>query len=133
MHAGFMKYATLVLIGAAALGLAACSERHERVRSVEELLDEPAILDGVVVRCNAHMDHAKRDRECINAWAAVERRGQKDDAQQAPKREEQFERSREKVRLAIEQRDAAKREVPYDPYRAPVVQDPATAPGASQP
>ncbi len=83
-------------------------------------MQEPALLHGVVLQCNAQMDHAKHDRECINAWAAVERLGAADDAQKAPKLEQQFERSREKARLALEQRDAATREKPFDPYRAPV-------------
>ena len=84
---------------------------------------EPALLHGVVLQCNAQVDHAKHDRECINAWAAVERLGAADDAQKAPKLEQQFEHSREKARIALEQRDAAAREQPFDPYRAPVTAD----------
>ena len=86
-------------------------------------MDEPAILHGVVLNCNAHRDHAMHEPECIHAWAAVERLGQADDVRQDQKREKEFEKSREKVRLAREQQAAADREVPYDPYRAPVATD----------
>jgi hypothetical protein len=113
-------------IGLAAL-LAGCAKPREHVRSVEEFIEEPAILHGVVLSCNARRDHAMREPECINAWAAVERMGQADDARQDRVREKEFEKNRERVRLAREQQAAAAREAPYDPYRAPVVTD---APGS---
>jgi hypothetical protein len=112
-------------IGLAAL-LAGCAKPREHVRSVEEFIEEPAILHGVVISCNARRDHALREAECINAWAAVERMGQADDARQERVREKEFEKNRERARLAREQQAAAAREAPYDPYRAPVVTD---APG----
>lgn len=127
-----MKYLSLVVLSTLACGLGACSQPHHYVRSVEEFMQEPALLHGVVLQCNARVEHAKHERECINAWAAVERLGAADDAQKAPKLEQQFERNREKARIALEQRDAATREKPFDPYRAPVATDappPATPVG----
>lgn len=121
-----MKAPAFLLLVAGGLLSSACTERHEHVRTVEEFMEQPAVLDGVVLRCNARVDHAKHDRECINAWAAVERLGQADDASRAPKLQQQFERSRERARTEIEQRAAATREAPYDPYRAPVIGDSQT-------
>lgn len=126
-----MKNHHLLVLIVVVSGLTACSERREHVRSVEEFMEQPALLHGVVLQCNSHKDHSRHDHECINAWAAVERLGQADDAQQAPKREQQFERNRDKVRVATEQHIAADREKPFDPYRAPVatevIPDPTTA------
>ena len=107
--------------------LVGCAKPREHVRSVEEFMDEPAILHGVVLSCNAHRDHAMHEPECIHAWAAVERLGQADDARQDQKHEKEFEKSRERVRLAREQQAAADREAPFDPYRAPVATDVAVA------
>ena len=118
-----MKIRALPILAILATGLAACSEPRQHVRSVEEFMEEPALLHGVVLQCNARIDHARHDRECINAWAAVERLGAADDVQKAPKLEQQFERNREKARMALEQRNAAARDKPYDPYHAPVVSD----------
>lgn len=121
------------MLTALAAALAGCAQRREHVRSVEEFMDEPAVLHGVVLNCNARVEHARHDRECINAWAAVERLGQADDASRAPKLEQQFERSRERARTEIEHRAALNREAPYDPYRAPVVTDAPAAPEVAHP
>ena len=127
-----MKTRLFLVLVSLATALAACSEPREHVRSVEEFREEPALLHGVVLQCNARIDHARHDRECVNAWAAVERLGAADDAQRAPKIEQQFEHNREKARMALEQRNAATREAPYDPYRAPVATDGAVAPTSQQ-
>lgn len=124
---------SLFRIAFAALGFAAllagCAKPPEHVRSVEEFIEQPAILHGVVISCNARRDHAMHEPECINAWAAVERMGQVDDARQDQLRAREFEKNRERVRTAREQQAAAAREAPYDPYRAPVVTD---APGTER-
>ena len=123
-----MKPLRTVFVAAALAVLSAgCTKPREHVRSVEEFMEEPAILHGVVLNCNSHRDHAMHETECINAWAAVERLGQADDVRQDQKHEKEFEKSREKVRLVREQQAAATREAPYDPYRAPVASDPPAA------
>lgn len=100
--------------------LAGCSQPREHTRSVEEFLEEPAILHGVVLSCNARRDHALHETECLNAWAAVERLGQIDDARRDARHEKEFEQNRDRVRLARERERDRSREQPFDPYGAPV-------------
>lgn len=92
-------------------------------------MDEPAILHGIVLDCNSHRDHAVHEVECVNAWAAVERLGQADDARRDVKREQDFEQSRAKLRLAREREANSERDKPFDPYRSPVTADPGLAAG----
>ena len=53
-----MKNLSLVVLSTLACGLGACSQPHHYVRSVEEFMQEPELLHGVVLQCNARVEHA---------------------------------------------------------------------------
>jgi hypothetical protein len=115
------KARILGLVSAAALGLAACSPPPEHHLSVEDLLDDRVMLDGVLLKCDQDFGKAHNDVDCYNARVAVERLAAQQEPAEEAKRREEFERTREKLRLAEEkQRDQAAKPK-LDGYSLPVV------------
>src|SRR5580658_131928 len=131
MQNALHKTGILGLVGAAALGLAACSPPPVHHLSVDDLLEDRVMLDGILLKCDQDSGKTRNQADCENARIAVERLA----AQQAPaeeaKRREEFERTREKLRLAEEkQRDQAAKPK-LDGYSLPVVPVDPPPPAAS--
>jgi hypothetical protein len=117
---------------------AACSPKRIPPMSVTELMEDRVTLDGVLMKCNQNPSKARTDTECLNARTAIDRLDSQNEPAEEAKRAEEFERSREQLRLAQEkqrQEQAAKTK-PVDVYHLPLVPveppapAPATAPAA---
>ncbi|MGO9513384.1 MAG: hypothetical protein ACLP2F_07040 [Steroidobacteraceae bacterium] len=90
--------------------------------TVSDLMEDRVTLDGVLLKCNQKPAKARTDTECLNARIAIERLAKDVDPAVEAKREEDFERTREHLRLAQEklrQEQEAKSKV--DAYSLPVV------------
>jgi hypothetical protein len=121
MQSALRKAGILGLVGAAAMGLAACSPPPVHHLSVNDLLEDRVMLDGVLLKCDQDAGKARGDADCENARIAVERLAAQQEPAEEAKRREEFERTREKLRLAEEkQRDQAAKPK-LDGYTLPVV------------
>jgi hypothetical protein len=107
------------------LWLCGCSGPPPAPHSISELVDDRALLQGIMVRCAADEWAAKKDVECANARLAVERIGKVEDTKHDTERGITFQRQREQHRDQEEQaRRAAERAHPgFDPYSSPVTPD----------
>ncbi len=98
--------------------------------SVADLLQDRVTLDGVVMKCSGDLKLASTDPNCATARIAIDRLAEERDAAEAAKREAEFERRRQALRLAqeqarLEQEAAAK----VDAYALPIVPvDPPPSP-----
>jgi hypothetical protein len=122
----------LVLV---ALCLAACAPRRIPPLTVADLMEDRVTLDGLLIKCNDdRYARSRNEIECVNARVAAERIAKEKedtDPQIEKKREEEFERRREQLRLAEERkREAEEAKDKVDPYSLPVipVEPAATAP-----
>jgi hypothetical protein len=120
---------------AALLGSAACSPRRIPAMTVADLMEDRVTLDGVLMKCDRDKAKARTDVECLNARVAIERLAKDVDPAVEQKRQQDFERTREQLRLTQEklrQEQEAKRKV--DPYTLPVVPvEPAPPPPPDSP
>ena len=85
-------------------------------------MEDRVTLDGVLMKCNRSPAKARTDSDCLNARIAVERLASQTDLAIEAKRTEEFERSREQLRMAqdkLRQEQEAKTKV--DAYHLPVV------------
>jgi hypothetical protein len=118
---GWRAVAILVFPG---LILATGCSQELPPRGALQLMEDPAVLQGVVLRCNELQSAALTDRECRNAREAVSRL----EAQQPPTADkaaqEQFEKAREarRARDELERRRREAREK-VDPYTMPLAPD----------
>jgi hypothetical protein len=103
-----------------ALAGAACSSKRDAPMTVADLMDDRVTLDGVLMKCNQD-PAAGNDASCINARVAGERLAGQNEAAKQAKRAEEFERNREKLRVAEEQRRADEEARKVDAYHLPVV------------
>jgi hypothetical protein len=111
--------------------LGACSAPAPPARTVEDFMEEPAVMQGVIEACNADQQRAARDVECTNARMALERKAVAEDAQHKQERDAQSEKLREQVREREReaQRQAELNRKPgFDPYTSPVTVDTPPAP-----
>src|SRR5271170_4420235 len=103
---------------------AACSPRRIPPMTVTDMMEDRVALDGVLLKCNRDPARARMDTDCQNARIAVERLASKqvDPAQEA-KHQEEFERSREQLRLSEDKRRAEEeaKKPKVDVYNLPVV------------
>jgi uncharacterized protein YaiL (DUF2058 family) len=103
--------------------------------TVADLMEDRVTLDGVLMKCNQTPSKARNDSDCLNARIAIERLAKDVDPADEAKRNAEFERSREQLRLSQErarQDQEAKSKV--DAYSLPMVPvDPAPAGGAAAP
>ncbi len=107
---------------AALLGAVACEPKRIPPMTVSDLIDDRVALDGVLLKCNESAARARSDSDCRNARIAIERLAMEVDPAEEAKRSAEFERSRERLRLAQERvrRDLeAKNKV--DAYDLPMV------------
>jgi hypothetical protein len=109
-------------LGAVILALAACSPRRIPPMSVTDLMEDRVTLDGVLMKCNRNPSKARTDSDCMNARIAIERLASKSEPAQEAKRMEEFEHSREKLRLAQDkQRQEQEAKAKVDAYHLPLV------------
>ncbi len=119
-------------LGAAILGTAACGPKRIPPMSVTDLMEDRVTLDGVLMKCNRNPSKARNDSDCLNARIAIERLASRNQPAEEAKRAEEFEHSREKLRLAQEkQRQELESKTTVDVYHLPLV--PVEATPAPQP
>ncbi|MGA2190766.1 MAG: EexN family lipoprotein [Steroidobacteraceae bacterium] len=124
---------------AAVLVSAACAPKRIPPMTVTDLMEDRVTLDGVLMKCNENPERARSSSDCLNARVAVERLAKDVDPAEEAKRNVEFERSREKLRLAQEkQRQEQDEKTKVDAYDLPLVPvDPAaqggTAPSSTAP
>ena len=103
--------------------------------TVTDLMEDRVTLDGVLMKCDRDKAKARTDVECLNARVAIDRLAKDVDPAVEQKRQADFERTREQLRLTQEklrQEQEAKKKV--DPYTLPVMPvEPAQLPPADSP
>jgi len=115
----------------AVLSGAGCSPKPLPSMTVADLMEDRVTLDGVLLKCNEDPAKARDSIDCLNARIAIERLANDVDPAEEARRAAEFERSREKLRLAQEQlRREQEEKTKVDPYNLPVVPVDA-APGAA--
>jgi len=109
--------ATLIVVG--------CGGPEPKPRSVEELAENPAVLQGLLARCEADKLAKHTDVECANARRALDRRGQVEDDKITRERAAESERLRAQRRQQEDAREraAAQANPGFDPYSSPVSTD----------
>lgn len=115
---------------AAILVVGGCSPRRIPPMTVEDLMEDRVTLDGILMKCDQDPSKVRNPSDCENARIASERlASQQVDPEVEKKRQADFEKAREQLRLAqdkLRQEQEAKTKV--DPYTLPVVPvDPASA------
>ncbi len=116
--------ARLIVIGGAVL-VGGCSSELPP-RTTLQLMRDPTVLQGVLLRCYQLQNAALRDAECRNAREAVERlaaeEGEQDEAAAV---QEEFEKARDARRARDEnerrRQEAAQEKKKVDPYTMPLV------------
>ncbi len=103
--------------------------------TVTDLMGDRVTLDGVLMKCNQHPDKARSDTDCLNARIAIERLAKDVDPAEEAKRNADFERSREQLRLAQEKARAEQEaKTKVDAYDLPLVPvDSSPAAGTAKP
>lgn len=85
-------------------------------------MEDRVTLDGVLLKCNQNPVKARSDSDCLNARVAVERLARDVEPVEEAKRQADFERSRDRLRLAQERARAEEEaRTKVDPYNLPVV------------
>jgi hypothetical protein len=122
-------------LSALVLAIAACSPRRIPPMTVTDLMEDRVTLDGVLMKCNQNQSRARTDSDCLNARIAIERLASQTEPAEEAKRRQEFERSREQLRLAQEkQRQEREAKTKVDVYQLPLVPvDPAPPPAAPPP
>jgi hypothetical protein len=117
-------------LGAAILGGAGCAPKTAPPLNVTDLMEDRVMLDGVLLKCNANPDKLRNSSDCMNARVAVERLAQDVDPTVEAKRNADFERSREQLRISQEKvRREQEEKTKVDAYSLPLVPV-DSAPGA---
>ena len=108
-----------------AVALAGCGAPKPLPHTVNELVDDRVLLQGIIVRCAADKRAADADVECTNARLAVERIGAEEDSRHSAERGAAFDQQREQHRVQEEQRRRAAEhaQATFDPYSSPVTGD----------
>jgi hypothetical protein len=118
-------------LACAMMGTGACSRPRATHASVDDLMEDRVMRDGILMKCNRDPGIRDSDIDCLNARVAIERIAAEKESADAAQREAQFERRREQLRLIQdEQRQAEEAAKKVDPYSLPVVPDPAAAAAA---
>jgi hypothetical protein len=110
------------LVAVAVLSIG-CSPRRIPPLTVADLMEDRVLLDGVIMKCNREPGKARSNSDCLNARIAIERLAARVDPDQEAKRTEEFERSREQLRVLQEkQRQEQEAKNPkVDAYHLPVI------------
>ncbi len=100
--------------------------------TVSDLMEDRVTLDGVLMKCNQNQSKARSDADCLTARIAIERLARQNEPAKEAKRMEEFERSREQLRLSQEkQRQEQEVKTKVDAYHLPLVPVEPTPPSAS--
>ena len=90
--------------------------------TVTDLMEDRVALDGVLMKCNRDPGKARNDSDCLNARIAIERLAAQVDPSIEAKRAEDFERSREQLRIAEDKkRQEQESKGKVDAYHLPVI------------
>jgi hypothetical protein len=121
-------------LGAVILAMAACSPRRIPPMTVTDLMEDRVMLDGVLMKCNQNPSKARSDSDCLNARIAIERLASRSEPAEEAKRKQEFEHSREQLRLTQEkQRQEREAKTKVDVYNLPLVPVEPTPPPAPAP
>jgi hypothetical protein len=104
--------------------------------TVEDLMQDRVTLDGMMMKCNQNPAKFRDTQDCENARIAIERlASQNVDPAVEKKRQEEFERAREQLRLSQDrQRQEQDAKTKVDAYTLPVVPvNPPAAPTTAAP
>ena len=124
------QFAACAGLVAAILGSAACAPKRIPAMTVQDLMEDRVTLDGVLLKCNEHPAKVQNDSDCLNARIAVERLAKDVDPAEEARRNAEFERSREKLRLAQEKlRQDQEAKTKVDAYNLPLVPVESATPG----
>ena len=116
------QFAACAGLVAAILGSVACSPKRIPPMTVQDLMEDRVTLDGVLLKCNEHPAKVHNDSDCRNALIAVERLAKDVDPAEEARRSAEFERSREKLRVAQEKvRRDQEVKTKVDAYNLPLV------------
>jgi hypothetical protein len=117
-------------VAAVVVATAACSPRRIPPMTVSDLMEDRVALDGVLMKCNRDPGKARNDSDCLNARIAIERLAARVDPSVEAKRVEDFERSREQLRITEDKkRQEQESKAKVDAYHLPVIPvDPTPAP-----
>src|ERR1700726_3929299 len=117
-------------LGAVMTATVACSPRRIPPPTVTDLMEDRVMLDGVLMKCNQNPSKARTDSDCLNARIAIERLASQNEPAKEAKRMEEFEQTRERLRLAQEkQRREQESKTKVDVYHSPLVPvEPTPAP-----
>jgi hypothetical protein len=119
---------------AAVLTGSACSPRRIPPATVEDLMEDRVTLDGLLIKCDQDPKSVRYPSDCENARIASERlASQQVDPDVEKRRQEDFEKAREQLRLAQEKkRQEQEEKTKVDAYTLPVVPvDPTPKPAPS--
>ena len=117
-------------LAAAMLTIAACAPKRIPPMTVDDLMEDRVTLDGVLLKCNESPAKLRNESDCRNARIAVERLAKDVDPAEEARRSAEFERSREKLRLAQEKlRQEQEAKTKVDPYNLPLVPVEPVPPG----
>jgi hypothetical protein len=110
-------------LGTAILCSAGCAPKRAPPLTVADLMEDRVMLDGVLLKCNEGSEKARNESDCLNARIAIDRLAQQDiDPKEEAKRNAEFERSREQLRLVQEKkRQEQEEKTKVDAYSLPVV------------
>jgi hypothetical protein len=113
---------------AAVLAVLGCAPRRIPPLTVEDLMEDRVTLDGILLKCDQDPTKVRNPSDCESARIANERLAtQRVDPEVEKRRQADFEKAREQLRLAqdkVRQEQEAKTKV--DAYTLPVVPvDPA--------
>jgi len=116
------QFAACAAVVAAILGSAGCAPKRTPPMTVEDLMEDRVTLDGVLLKCNEQPAKVHNQSDCLNARIAVERLAKDVDPAEEARRNAEFERSRDKLRLAQEKmRQDRESKTKVDAYNLPVI------------
>jgi hypothetical protein len=114
------------------LASAGCEPKRIPPMTVADLMGDRVTLDGVLMKCNQNAAKARNDGECLNARIAIERLAKDVDPAEEAKRNAEFEKSREQLRLAQEKaRQEQEAKTKFNAYDLPLVPVDSAAPGGT--
>jgi hypothetical protein len=122
-------------IAAVLLTAAACSPRRIPPMTVSDLMEDRVALDGVLMKCNRDPAKARGNSDCLNARIAIERLAAQVDPAVEAKKVEDFERSREQLRISEDKKRQQELDSKpkVDAYHLPVIPvEPTPAPKDAQ-
>ena len=117
-------------LGAALLDVLGCSPHRVPPLSVDDLMEDRVTLDGILLKCDQDPTKVRNPSDCENARIANERlAAQRVDPEVEKRRQADFEKAREQLRLVQEKaRQEQESKVKVDGYTLPVVPvDPNTS------